>query len=198
VREKRQKHKRVAVALSVSAAVGLFAVLGGTGLAQTALAPAQEVAAQNEPAEKVEICHKGRNTISISVNALPAHLRHGDTESACTIAVPTAGATSIAKPKKAPKADSTESKETSATERTKASKVTKASPAGGQRTDQPAWGKFKKRTGAGPSSGPSVAVKVKETKKAKTVSERGFVPPPGLSGASPPGHANGHGNGKSK
>jgi hypothetical protein len=31
--------------------------------------------------EKVTICHKGKNTITIS--AWPAHMAHGDTEGAC-------------------------------------------------------------------------------------------------------------------
>ena len=34
--------------------------------------------------EKITICHKGKNTISISVAALPAHLAHGDTVGQCT------------------------------------------------------------------------------------------------------------------
>ena len=34
--------------------------------------------------DKVTICHKGKNTITISINALPAHLAHGDTLGACT------------------------------------------------------------------------------------------------------------------
>lgn len=33
--------------------------------------------------EKVTICHKGKNTISISVDAWPAHEAHGDTLGAC-------------------------------------------------------------------------------------------------------------------
>jgi hypothetical protein len=33
--------------------------------------------------EKVTICHKGTNTITISVDAWPAHLAHGDTPGAC-------------------------------------------------------------------------------------------------------------------
>ena len=32
---------------------------------------------------KVTICHKGKNTITISINALPAHLDHGDTVGPC-------------------------------------------------------------------------------------------------------------------
>ncbi|KER06427.1 Translation initiation factor IF-2 protein [Marine Group I thaumarchaeote SCGC AAA799-E16] len=34
--------------------------------------------------EKVTICHKGKNTITISTNALPAHLNHGDTKGKCS------------------------------------------------------------------------------------------------------------------
>ena len=35
------------------------------------------------PQDKVTICHKGMNTISVSRNALPAHIAHGDEEGAC-------------------------------------------------------------------------------------------------------------------
>lgn len=203
--EKGRKQRHVAAAVSVSAAVGVFAVLGSTGLAQTALAPAQEVAAQNQPveqnrpAEKVEICHKGRNTISISVNALPAHLAHGDANGACAVA---AGTAETAKVKKAklPKTDATESTEPSATEtaeRPTKPKPVKAAFGKGHENGKPAWDKSKKRTGLGRSSETSVGGKVKKAKK-PTASEQGFVSPPGLGGGSPPGHANGHGNGKNK
>ena len=33
--------------------------------------------------EKITICHKGKNTITISVNALHPHLNHGDTRGKC-------------------------------------------------------------------------------------------------------------------
>ena len=33
--------------------------------------------------DKITICHKGKNSISISINALQAHLDHGDTVGAC-------------------------------------------------------------------------------------------------------------------
>ena len=33
--------------------------------------------------DKVPICHKGRKTLSVSGDALQAHLRHGDTLGAC-------------------------------------------------------------------------------------------------------------------
>jgi hypothetical protein len=35
------------------------------------------------PAEKVTLCHKGKKTISVSANAVPAHLAHGDTLGPC-------------------------------------------------------------------------------------------------------------------
>ena len=34
-------------------------------------------------AEKVELCHKGQRTLSLSARALSAHLAHGDTQGAC-------------------------------------------------------------------------------------------------------------------
>jgi len=34
----------------------------------------------------VTICHRGKNTISISLRAWPAHQRHGDTQGACAAA----------------------------------------------------------------------------------------------------------------
>lgn len=37
----------------------------------------------DDPAHKVTICHRGKNTITVSKNALQAHLAHGDTISAC-------------------------------------------------------------------------------------------------------------------
>ena len=33
--------------------------------------------------EKVTICHKGKNTLSIGADAWPAHAAHGDTMGAC-------------------------------------------------------------------------------------------------------------------
>ena len=135
--EKRRKHRRVAAAVSVSAAVVLFATLGGVGLAQTALEPAQALVTQNQGGEKVEICHKGKNTISISVNALPAHLRHGDTENECAAV---AGTTGAAKAKKVEKKQANESAELPATETTKKSK--------GKGRE----GRLRRRAGARPSS----------------------------------------------
>jgi hypothetical protein len=35
------------------------------------------------PISKVILCHRGAKTLAVSVNAIPAHLRHGDTLGAC-------------------------------------------------------------------------------------------------------------------
>lgn len=38
----------------------------------------------NHDDEKVVVCHKGKNSLSISKNALPAHIKHGDTVGKCS------------------------------------------------------------------------------------------------------------------
>jgi microcystin-dependent protein len=199
VSEKRRKHRRVATAVSASAAVVLFAALGGAGLAQTALEPARGLVTQSQGGEKVEICHKGKNTISISVNALPAHLRHGDTESECTAVTGTTGA---AKGKKGEKKQSTESAELPATETKKSEgeKGARGASAGGQEHAKLAKGKSKKKAAAGTSDktnvDPTTSSKPKKQKPPK--SKVGSASPPGLGGAAPPGHGNMKGNGKNK
>jgi microcystin-dependent protein len=183
----------------VSAAVVLFAALGGAGLAQTALEPAQALVTQNQGGEKVEICHKGKNTISISVNALPAHLRHGDTESECAV-VQATDTTGAAKAKKVEKKQSTESAELPATDTTKKPKGEKGASAGGQEQVKLAKNKSKKKAAAGTSDethvAPTASSKPKKQKPPK--SKVGSASAPGLSGAAPPGHVNAKGNGKSK
>jgi hypothetical protein len=62
----------------VVTAVAMFASLGGVGLAQSAIS-----LAQYQYGKKVTICHKQKNTITISVRAWPAHKRHGDSQGAC-------------------------------------------------------------------------------------------------------------------
>jgi len=38
----------------------------------------------DDDGEKVTVCHKGKNTLSIDSSAVPAHLAHGDTPGACS------------------------------------------------------------------------------------------------------------------
>jgi uncharacterized membrane protein YgcG len=75
----RYRGRRKASAATVAiAAVVAFASLGGIGLAKNAIA-----LAQYQYGKKVTICHKGKNTLTISVKAWPAHQRHGDTLGKC-------------------------------------------------------------------------------------------------------------------
>jgi hypothetical protein len=52
-----------------------------TAVPPTAVPPPTEIPPTEE--EKVTICHKGKNTITIGISALPAHLAHGDTMGPC-------------------------------------------------------------------------------------------------------------------
>ncbi len=73
----RGRRAVAAVAASIAALVA-FASLGGVGLAQGLIS-----LAQYQYGKKVTICHKGKNTLTISAKAWPAHQRHGDTLGAC-------------------------------------------------------------------------------------------------------------------
>ena len=100
----RRRTRVIAAAISSVAGIALFVALGGAGLAQSAIALAQYQygpPGQYQYGKKIVICHKLKNTISVSVNAWPAHLRHGDTVGTCAVAATTQ--TSTKKPKK-PKA----------------------------------------------------------------------------------------------
>jgi hypothetical protein len=75
----RTRRKRITAVVAVAVVTLVaFASLGGVGLAQSAVG-----LAQYQYGKKVTICHKGKNTIRISVRAWPAHKRHGDTQGAC-------------------------------------------------------------------------------------------------------------------
>ena len=113
--EKRRKHRRVAAACPCPRRLSC-SPLRGRRPGSDGAEPARALVTQNQGGEKVEICHKGKNTISISVNALPAHLRHGDTENECAAV---AGATGAVKAKKVEKKQPNESAELPATETTK-------------------------------------------------------------------------------
>jgi hypothetical protein len=68
--------------VTAAAVVLVFAALGGVGLAQTTSSAAQYQYG------KVAICHHagphGKTVgITVAAEAVPAHLRHGDTMGAC-------------------------------------------------------------------------------------------------------------------
>ncbi len=77
---RRRLTNRRAIAAAVAiASVVTFASLGGVSLAKSSAI----ALAQYQPGKKVTICHKGKNTITISLKAWPAHQRHGDTLGRC-------------------------------------------------------------------------------------------------------------------
>ena len=93
----RGRKRRIAAATAtVLAAVMVFAALGGIGLASGVISAAQ----YQYGGKKVTICHKGKVTIRVSINALPAHTQHGDDPGMCP-----ALAAAKAKAAKAAKAD---------------------------------------------------------------------------------------------
>jgi hypothetical protein len=97
----RRRARVIAATVSGVGGILLFVALGGAGLAQSAIALAQYQygsPGQYQFAKKIVICHKLKNTISVSVNAWPAHQRHGDTVGACVQAATTQ--TKGKKPKK--------------------------------------------------------------------------------------------------
>jgi len=63
-------------------AVAAVAALGGVGFAGGATKPST-AQYQYGSSAKVTLCHKGKVTIRVSVNARPAHRAHGDVEGAC-------------------------------------------------------------------------------------------------------------------
>ena len=71
----------VALVAVIAASLVAFASLGGVGQAQSSVG-----LAQSQYDKKVTICHKGKNTIRISISAWPAHKRHGDTLGTCAAA----------------------------------------------------------------------------------------------------------------
>lgn len=68
----------VATIVATVVAVAVFASFGGIGLAHGVIN-----LAQYQYGKKITICHKQKVTITVSVNAWPAHQRHGDTVGPC-------------------------------------------------------------------------------------------------------------------
>jgi hypothetical protein len=67
------------------------------GLLAGAAVPA--LASHNDQSQdhNVPICHRG-HTIHVNPSAVPAHLRHGDTEGPCQVVEPTATSTTVVEP----------------------------------------------------------------------------------------------------
>ena len=65
----------VAVAFTAGFTLGAALVVIAAGWASL------DVSASNE---KVTICHKNKNTLTVASPAVPAHLSHGDTVGACS------------------------------------------------------------------------------------------------------------------
>lgn len=74
-------------ALSVVLAFGLAIAMFGTVLVLSGGAPGVATAAYG-PHDKVTLCHKGKETITVSRNAADAHYAHGDTPGACPTSTP--------------------------------------------------------------------------------------------------------------
>lgn len=78
---KHQRKRRIAAGALATGLIAAFAALGGVGVAQSAIS-----AVQYQYGHKVTICHKGK-TITVSKNAVPAHVRnHQDTVGTCAAA----------------------------------------------------------------------------------------------------------------
>lgn len=91
-----QRVRAAVGATVVAAALAAAGVVVGGGVAKTSLTPTGTGTTTTVPAYgKVAICHKTHSkkhpsvTVTISVNAWPAHNRHGDTVGACSPAVGT-------------------------------------------------------------------------------------------------------------
>lgn len=86
MRERVSRKRLAGTAIVALGAVVVFAAIGGTGLAGGLAKPGKAQYAPGQyqySAKKVTVCHKGKVTIRISVNALPAHRAHGDSMGLC-------------------------------------------------------------------------------------------------------------------
>jgi hypothetical protein len=77
----REFPKSLRVAGTIALAIVLLVALGAiVGIGYAKHSPSS---AQYQYRGKVTICHKGKHTIRVSVNALKAHQAHGDTLGPC-------------------------------------------------------------------------------------------------------------------
>ncbi|HSC50511.1 MAG TPA: hypothetical protein VLD16_09640 [Gaiellaceae bacterium] len=91
------RRARLTAAAALALVVGVPASLGATGLAAKVVGSSDTTPTAAEyPSSKVTICHHTHSqtnpfvTITVSQNALPAHMGHGDTVGACSSAPPAA------------------------------------------------------------------------------------------------------------
>ena len=130
-----KKTPRFAVAaVMVASMLVAVAALGGVGHAQNVISSAQGGYG------KVTICHKGKNTISISKAAWPAHQRHGDTLGSCASAAAKAAKAKKAKAAKAKAAKIKAAKAKAAKAKAAAAKA-KAEAKKSERGENPGKGK---------------------------------------------------------
>lgn len=115
------RKSRVAGAVAlVAALVGVFATLGGIGVAESATSAAQYQYGD----KKVTICHKGKKTISVGKKAAIAHMRkHNDTLGTCA-----AAKAKKAKAAKAAKAKAAKAEAKARAEKAKAKHAEKGKP----------------------------------------------------------------------
>ena len=76
-----RRSRVVTTIIATVVAVAAFASFGGIGLAHGVIN-----LAQYQYGKKITICHKQKRTITVSINAWPAHQRHGDTVGPCQAA----------------------------------------------------------------------------------------------------------------
>jgi hypothetical protein len=185
VATERRRTRVIAAAFASVAGVVLFVVVGGVGLAQSAVALAQHQSGdpgQHQDDRKIVICHKDTNTITISVNAWPAHQRHGDTEGECAAAATTQ--TKTKKPKKSTQAAAAAAATTAGTTK-KPKKPKKQTTTSASSSSTPPHGKHKGKPAVGP----------KKPKKEKGQHQHVPAPPVAPTGAESTGPGNGNGNG---
>ena len=203
----KPRRVRFAVAAAVAGAVGVLASLGAVGYAAglVGVSESSPVAAQYPPS-KVTICHHTHSqtnpfvTITVSENAVPAHLGHGDTIGAC----PTVAATPAVKTA-TPSAEKQKPQHFVRQHKAKkAKKAKKAHPASGHdrssKTTKAQLDKAEVRSAGHARAGGQARTDVKERGQGKAhayghAKEHGSAKSENGSQGAKPDHGQGNGNG---
>jgi len=69
----------------IAGLLAMFALLGTTSAGSLFANTASAGYGGNNGQEKVEICHKGKKTITVAAPSIPAHLKNGSTLGACVL-----------------------------------------------------------------------------------------------------------------